>query len=292
MKKSMMPLWGLAALLASPLCAQAQSHNAEHQHRQVIVIDDETPRTFDERREIVILDEPDGRSGATTVIRSGRHSHTTVIRGNMRDELSVLNTVSLGYNGLIEDLDALRLPAGADYLSLKPRSLEFKLMLVDYHVPLTRWLGLQTGIELEVNNYLFENNITLTRDDAGKLVPDRSWDDRGIDLSKSKLVNSYFNVPLLVRVNLGRTVELFGGVVGGLRWNSYQKIKIPYLGRERLREELNLRNFHYGYTAGVQFDHLGFYATYHPHSMFKTTTLWQQNEPDVRQVSVGVSLRY
>lgn len=281
--KKRLPLWGLAALLVSPFCAQAQDN--EYQRREVIVIDDERPRVVDERREIVIRDEPDDRRGGTVVLGDRRIAD----RGRTyRDGVSFLSTVSLGYNGLVEDLGTLRLPEGADYLSLKPRSLEFKLMLVDYHVPVTRWLGLQAGLELEVNNYLLENNITLTRNDAGTVVPDLSWDNRGIDLRKSKLVNSYFNVPLLLRVNLGPTTEIFGGVTGGLRWNSYQKIKVPGEGRDRLREELNLRNFHYGYTAGVQFDHLGFYATYHPHSMFKTPG----GEPDVRQVGVGVSLRY
>jgi hypothetical protein len=110
-------------------------------------------------------------------------------------------------------------------------------------------------------------------------------------------VSSYFNVPLVLRLTVGRTTELYGGVVGGWRWNSYQKIRSKETGKERLRDELNLRNFHYGYTAGIIFDHVGIYATYYPHSIFKDPTgLWSDHNnrrnPEVRQVSVGISVRY
>lgn len=290
MKKSLF-LPGLAALLAAPLCVQAQNNEGVYQKREVIVVDEKEPRVIDQRREVIIRDDPNPSYGNHTVIRNNR-------RKNYRyDGLSFFSTVSLGYNGLVEELESLERPDDADFLTLKPRSINFKLMLVDYNLNFSRWIGLRTGLELEVANFLFEKNITLQQDEQGVVVPNYHYEENGITLKKSKLVSSYFNVPLVLRLNLSRTTELYGGVVGGWRWNSYQKVRSKEFGKERLRNELGLRNFHYGYTAGIVFDHFGFYATYYPHSIFKAPTHRTSgsnsaHSPEARQVSVGISVRY
>ncbi len=291
MKKSL-PLLGLAALLAAPFCVQAQNSESVYQKREVIIVDEDQPRVVDQRREVIVRDDPNPFYGNNhTVFRNNRR------RDYRYDGLSFFSTLSLGYNGLVEDLDRLELPADADYLDLKTRSINFKLMLVDYNLNFARWIGLRTGLELEVANFMFEKNITLQQNELGYVEPNYYYEDHGIHLRKSKLVSSYLNVPLVLRLNVGRTTEIYGGVVGGWRWNSYQKIRSKQFGKERLRKDLGLRNFHYGYTAGIIFDHVGVYATYYPHSIFKTSTEHQVGDirfrnPEARQVSVGISVRY
>ena len=276
--KTILRTLSLAALLAVPFWAQAQNEEGVYQRREVIIIDEEEPRVVDQRREVIIRDEPYRTTNVTRARRS-RYSN--------RDRLTFFSTVELGYNGLVQDLGDLKLPGDADFMSLKAKSINFNLMIMNYDWNITRWLGLRTGIGLEVNNFRFDKNITLKLDDRGYVAPDYYYDMNHINLQKTKLVNCYLNVPLVLRLNISRTTEIYGGMVGGWRWNSYTKVKSSQEGKHRYRNDLNLRNFHYGYTAGIVFDKVGFYATYYPHSIFKA-----DKGPEVRQVNIGVSLRY
>ncbi|MCD8185814.1 MAG: hypothetical protein LUD68_04955, partial [Rikenellaceae bacterium] len=244
------------------------------------------PDTVFQKREIIIIDEDDdpvvrATSSTRVVVRDTRKSKTF----RKQDDLRFFNSISLGYNGLVEGLSDLKLPEEADWMDLEGKSVHFNLSLVHYQHNFTRHFGLRTGLELEVNNFRFSRNITPVLSENGNWVEAR---ELPYPLKKSKLVNSYFNVPLVASVGLGNRnrVELYGGMIGGWRWNSYTKLKSSEHGKKRYRDDLNLRNFHYGYTAGVFVSKVGVYATYYPHSIFQV-----DKGPEVRQVNIGVTLR-
>lgn len=270
MKKIFLPLCA-AFLVVAP--ASAQQTDTVYQKREVIIIDDEPVVTLGQGREVIV--------------RNTRNTRASF----KRSDLDFFSAIGLGYNGLVEDLSSLKLPEEAEWMDLKTKSIHFNLAVINYQYNFSRHFGLRTGLDLEVNNFRFEKDVTLKLDENGHIAPDWRFLTAGMHLEKTKLVNSYFNVPLVFRVGIGNRnqLELYGGVVGGWRWNSYTKLKADndmLDGKKRVREDYNLRNFHYGYTAGISFHNVGFYATYYPHSIFKSGDI------DVRQVNVGISFRY
>lgn len=272
MKKIFLPFC-LAFLAVIP--AGAQQTDTVYQKREIVIIDDEPVVTLGESQKVIV--------------RNTRHR-----RNAPRNYLDVnfFSQIGLGYNGLVEDLGSLKLPEGAEWMDLKAKSINFNLMIVNGQFNITKHIGFRMGLELEVNNFRFENDVTLKLDQNGHIAPDRRFMEAGMHLEKTKLVNSYFNVPLVLRIGIGNRnqFEVFGGVVGGWRWNSYTKLKADNEmldGKKRNRENYNLRNFHYGYTAGIAFcNYFGVYATYYPHSIFKSGDI------DVRQANIGVLIRY
>lgn len=266
MKKQFLIL-SVVLLAALPAAAQTQQDTV-FQKREVIIIDDEQPVVTGETREVIVRD-------------------TRKVRVNYRKNgrFKFFNSIGLGYNGLVEGLDNLKLPEDAEWMDLEAKSINFNLMLVQYQYNFGRHFGIQTGVELEVNNFRFSENVTPHRNEAGYVGPNYL----DYKLKKSKLVSSYLNVPLVVKVGIGsrNQLEVYGGLVGGWRWNSYTKLKSSEHGKDRNRDNLNLRNFHYGYTAGITFHNVGFYATYYPHSIFKA-----DKGPEVNQVNVGITFKY
>lgn len=211
-------------------------------------------------------------------------------RGFKRGTLEI-GGIGLGYNGMINNLGDLSLPEEYSYLDQEAKSINFNLYILNYTYNVTRNFGFGTGLELEVNNFRFENNMTIIRDADGIIGPDWSYTERGIYLSKSKLVTCYLNVPLFAKVTWGRSNwQLYGGLMGGWRIGSHTKIKTSsdqMKGKHKNHKNLNLRNFHYGYTAGLSYKYYGIYATYYPTSIFKPDI-----GPDIQQVNVGISLRF
>ena len=264
MKRNLL-IFGLVVFATAPL--YAQQGDTVFQKREVIIIDDEPDETVvQQSREVIVRDIEKNES---------RYK---------RDKLEGLGSMGLGYSGLIQNLSNLELPEGAEWMDLKSKSINFNLQLVDYHYNMSKHFGFRTGLELEVNNYRFSRNITPALDASGNNVIGQPID---YPLKKTKLVTCFLNVPLVASVSIGHKsrVKAYGGIVGGWRWNSYTKLRSSQFGKDHNRTELNLRNFHYGYTAGIAYRGMGLYATYYPHSIFS-------NGPDVRSANIGLLLFY
>lgn len=197
--------------------------------------------------------------------------------------------ITLSYNGLIGGLGQLSLPADASYMVQSERSVGVAINLFDMSIVSAGPFNLFTGIGLEFNNFRFRNDIGLKMED-GKTVADYSYIDNGIDLSKSKLTTSYINIPLLAEFRFGREGKFFvnGGVVGGLRMGAHTKVKSShpeYKGKFKKRSNIDLRNFHYGYTVNLGYRSFAISASYYPQSIFRKGT-----GPDVEQVNIGISV--
>jgi len=261
MKKGILIFLGLVIAGVFPL--QAQVADTVYQKREVIIID-EAPE------EVVLENAQSGRAEAT-IIKIRKRSQGPSLRFFTR--------IGLGYNGLVENLNRLKLPEGAEWMDLESKSINFNLRLLEYR-NFNRNFGFQTGLDLEVANFRFSRDMIPRVNRVENYVVEGPLD---YHLKKSKLVNCYLNVPVIFRLGM-----VYGGVVGGWRWNSYIKEKSSQYGKERHRGNLNLRNFHYGYTVGlILFKTVDINATYYPQSIFKSN-----QGPDVRQVNLGISFIY
>ncbi len=191
-------------------------------------------------------------------------------------------SVGLGYSGLVEDLGNLSLPPYASYLQQEGGSINFNLDLM-FRYRFNSWLSFMPGIGLEINNFKWEENMYLAKDDSGMVGP--VYVDQ--DMKKSKMVTGYLNAPMLLKINFSqynkKAPYIFGGVIGGWRVYGYDKIKVGD-DKDRMHGNLNLRNFHWGYTAGIGFRDLSIYARYYPQSIFRSG-----EGPQVEQVNIGIS---
>lgn len=296
--KKIFLLFCLAAMLVVP--AAAQHGDTVFQTREVIIIDEDEPMIVSREHEINI----GGRDimTRTNVNVAGFSRH----RSDRGWSYSLMNRFGLGYSGLVQDFenfhlpkdgdwrdweDVEPLPEGYEWMEQKHKSINVKLLLASANYNFTRHLGVELGLELEGNNYRFEREVTLTLDEHGHIAPDWRFAEAGLHLEKSKLYTSFLNIPLTLHWGIGRRnqFELFGGVVGGWRMASWTKLKADnrmLSGKEHHRGRYNLRNFHYGYTAGFSIHNVGLYATYYPHSIFRT------GDVDIRSINVGLQIRF
>lgn len=197
--------------------------------------------------------------------------------------------ISLYYNGLVDNLASLAVPADASYLSLSSKSIGVALNPVDVTLIHGRRLGLLTGLGFEFNNFRFDQDVTLTSVD-GVTVPDYSYRDQGIDLTKSKLFTCYINMPLLLEIQIGNKQNFFinAGVIGGMNIGEHTKIKAEspqFTGTKKSHASLNLRNFHYGYTVNIGYNDIALTMTYYQSQLFRPG-----QGPEVRQINIGLSI--
>lgn len=204
--------------------------------------------------------------------------------------------IGIYYNGLVENLGNLSLPDGAGYLRQTPKSIGVNVNFADLVLVSNRHFGLITGIGLEMNNFRFDKNISLTQDIDGNIIPDYSYDEAGIELRKSKLTTVYLNIPLLVEFQFGRSRNgqrapgfVNFGVVGGVRLQGHTKVKYRDDGMHtrKQHEGLNLRNFHCGVECNVGYKWVALSARYYPQSIFISG-----KGPDVQQVNIGLSFMF
>lgn len=204
--------------------------------------------------------------------------------------------VGIYYNGLVKNLGTLSLPDGAGYLRQTPKSIGVNVNFVDLTLVSNRHFGLITGLGLEMNNFRFDENISLTRDETGRIGPDYSYDAQGIDLRKSKLTTVYLNIPLLVEFQFGRSKSgrkcpgfVNFGVIGGVRLQGHTKVKYRdengSMHTKKQHGGLNLRNFHYGVEFNAGYKYVALSARYYPHNIFVS-----DEGPNVQQVNIGLSL--
>lgn len=198
--------------------------------------------------------------------------------------------VNLFYSGLTgKNLGSL--PGNGTFMESGTKSIGVDINLLDFVIYSHRRFGIVSGLGLESNNFNFNNNMALTTGDNDFTQPDYSYADRGVNLTKSKLTTTYLNIPLMFQFRLGsvareyRGTWLSLGVVGGIRLQSYNKIKSREEGKQRNFGDFNLRNLHWGVMVSAGMGIISINAKYFPQSIFRNGY-----GPHVEQFSVGVGI--
>lgn len=198
---------------------------------------------------------------------------------------------NLFYNGLISASNTMS-PISSGDMQLSNKAIGVDINLIDFVIFSHKGFGIVSGLGLESNNFRFQRNISLTKDEAGATVIDNSYNDRNIHLTKSKLTTTYLNVPLLFqfrfdKINRANKGWFSIGVVGGLRLQSYTKVKAPEIGKVKKFDDFNLQNFHYGFLCSIGFSNFSINAKYYPHSIFN-----RGYGPDLQQFNVGLGITF
>lgn len=188
----------------------------------------------------------------------------------------------LGFNGFYDT----NYFGGDDFMELdQPKSVEVNINFWEYNIALKEdRIGLVTGMGWTMNNYRFDNPVTIDKVD-GVIVP-QPIDPEGFD--KSKLTVSYLTVPLLLEfqipVNFGEN-HLFvsGGVIGALNLGSHTKIKTDHT-KSKDHGSFNINPFKYSFAVRAGLKDISLFATYGMEPLFK-----DDKGPELFPFTVGIS---
>lgn len=141
-------------------------------------------------------------------------------------------------------------------------------------------VALGTGFEFAWNNYMLKNNIRLQNQPNGA-----DFVEVKENLSKSKLVVTSFNIPLMLQFGFKESHWKLGlGAYGGARINSYMKT-VGENGKKRDHSAYNLNKFHYGFAAELGRNNFAFFARY------EMTPIFQDKNPvNGNAISFGIRL--
>lgn len=149
-------------------------------------------------------------------------------------------------------------------------------------------LSIASGLGVKWENYRFSKAVTIKEiDDIAMSMPIESVLHNFSYMKKSKLADSYLEVPLLLKLHLNR-FSVSAGVTGGLNIGSHTKVVfIDKNSRKQTYNDYNIHlpTFRYGYTARAGFRYVSIFANYYPCPLFA-----KDMGPQVYPFTIGVSL--
>lgn len=314
--KRIFVLIGAAAMFLNAVCASGQETNVNQADTQnVKVIDkssaevitgDETEMTVaDEsattvklgKRTINIFEDEDGSTiKVSKAVRDNDDEFFFSQDDNNRSsgrrrfkphwsgfEFGLNNYLAPDYN--------FTLPAEDNFMDLNSgKSWNYNFNFAQLGIGLTRHFGLVTGLGFEFNNYHFNGNNNIIKDDMGNIVIyDADLD--GITLKKSKFSTTYFTVPLMLELQIPverhNTINIAGGIIGGAK--VYSRTKMVYFddgGKEKVKSksDFSLNYLRWGPTARLGYENFQIYATYYMNGLFK-----KDKGPELYPFQVGLA---
>lgn len=231
------------------------------------------------------------RIGSIVIIKSGEHnSDSTQPEQTKRKRKTYTNwlTVDLGFNNFSDKTDYV-VPVGGfvgdgigeEQLTLhNGKSVNVNIWLYEQRFNLIkRNLTLKYSVGLELNNYRFRENIVF-EDSPNRVVLDPTK-----NFSKNKLAADYVTVPVVLSYNFKTTRKnrygISAGVSAGYLYSARHKTVSNEDGKNKVRDDFNLRPFKISYVGELALGPIKFYGSYATQSMFK-------NGLDLTPYSFGV----
>jgi len=179
----------------------------------------------------------------------------------------------MGINNYVTSDFSMSLPTELNYMDIKSgNSFNVNINFVQLGLGLSRHFGIATGLGLEFNDYKFEGNNNITKDEDGAIIP--SYPEDGIQYEKSKLSTTYLTLPLMLEaqipVSSRRTLNLAAGAIGGVKIGSHNKVVYYDGGKQKVKEkdDFSLSVLRYGPTVRLGYESLQVYATYYMNGLF------------------------
>ena len=174
------------------------------------------------------------------------------------------------------------------FLEQRPmKSWDFNFNIADVGIAFDRRhvAGLYTGIGLGWNNYSFNNPVRLVK---GENHLEGQWIDPSEAIVKnSKLGVLYVQAPLMIEVRPTRHFYIAAGVTGGLRVDSWTKIKFQNGDRMKAHSDYYVNPFKLDASLRVGGRSLGFFAYYN-----LLPTFDEAHGPLCHTTSFGFSLNF
>lgn len=205
--------------------------------------------------------------------------------------------MELGLNNFLTSDFSMDYSEEARFMELNTgKSWEVNLNFLQYSLGFgTDKVGLVTGLGVELNNYRFDNPLSIIKEN-GIIVADSSYllDPDVSTIEKSKLHTSYLTMPLLLEFQIptgrsGHRIHFSAGAIGGVKlWSTTKVIYKDQDGNKEKNKvkgnDYNLSPLRYGLTARIGYRALNLYASY------TLTPLFEKNKgPELYPFSIGLS---
>lgn len=159
------------------------------------------------------------------------------------------------------------------------KAVNFTFNIGNFNIPLNprRTLVLSGAFGFTYDNYTFADNYTMEYRDG--LMRPVALDG---DIKKSKMVASYFHMPIMIDWNIGKNFFLSAGVNLDVLVNSHLKYKFP---KTTIENTITLNPVQVGVTGRVGWKRLYGYVNYSFIDMYKKGT-----GPGGKRLSAGVGI--
>jgi hypothetical protein len=206
------------------------------------------------------------------------------------------DAIEFGYNGFLNSNHEMSLTGSDKFMSLNTnptRSMNIGINFCQVNQAIFgRSFGLVTGLRFEFNNYFFENNNSIAKDDAGNIAP-VYYDP--IQVDKSKLTLLYFTIPVMFEFQLPANgfkhrLWISGGITGSIKLDSHTKVVYHENGKkqkDKNHDDFNINVLRYGFTARAGYSDFFVFANYYPTQLFE-----KDKGPELYQFSVGVGFHF
>jgi hypothetical protein len=235
----------------------------------------------DNDKEVRILTDEDSSVGDESRHDRKEHKPTRRMDGTWGGfEFGLTNFINTDYE--------LDLPSDGQFMDLKVvNSTEFNFNFAEKSLGIIKnYVGIVTGMGLQYQNYRFEDDFSLTKEDDGIVAAPVD-----VDLYKNRLSIWHLNIPLMMEFQIpvygeNTRIKVAAGVIGGLRIGSRQVQKYMINDEKqkvKIKDDFYLRNFNYGFTARVGYGDMAIFANYYPQTLFENCM-----GPEIYPVTIGL----
>ena len=179
--------------------------------------------------------------------------------------------IEVGFNNYMTDGYSLVLPDTIGFMSLHSgKAMNFNLNFSQLSMGITRRIGFVTGLGLNWNNYRFDGNNNIQKGPDGNI----EIFDPGATLKKSKISTLYFNIPVLLEIQIPtdhNDLNVAAGAIGAVKLMSYSKMVYEDGDKVKSDGDFSLNLLRYGATARIGYENFQLYGTYYLTPLFKST---------------------
>ncbi len=277
----------IAAFLAAPVAAQTALASTEMRA--------DTVEITIEKEKVVVIEENDGWRTETITYNDGKCKKKKSDKVEFTGGLAMLD---FGWSNYM-DKNFISGQKGDEFLDLNTaKSINLAWYVAGLNAKITRSKALvfQTALGLDWTNFRFEDGWSIDRENGMTVASPKYLIDGVSQVSKSKLMTLYLNLPVMVRWNipLGSDYKhhlyLATGAIGGLRLGSHTKAKYydnTTLGSGKVKDKdsFNLNMLTYDLTLRAGYRGFGVFFNY------QMTPMFEKNKgPRVFPYSVGISI--
>ena len=198
----------------------------------------------------------------------------------------------LGINNYVTSDYSMSLPPELSYMDLNTgKSFNVNINFVQLGIGFSRHFGIATGLGLEFNDYKFEGNNNITKDEDGVIVP--YYPESGIQYEKSKLTTTYLTMPLMLEAQIPvrsrRTLNIAAGAIGGVKIGSHNKMVYYDGGKQKVKEndDFSLSVLRYGPTVRLGYEGFQVYASYYMNGLFI-----ENKGPELYPFQIGIAFSF
>lgn len=183
-----------------------------------------------------------------------------------RVSIGFLGDMKFGFTGLSSTSYSMYPDNTPEFMRLnsgKSTSFSFNVVSAEAKLNKKGSLSLFGGIGLKWNDYVFSDRYTIVKHD-GMVWPVEIGPEKD-GYKKSKLTVFSLNIPVMLRVELGKGFFFGGGVYGDLTLKQHTKVKFP---KDKHYGDFYVRQFQMGVTAEIGWKNISVFCNYNLTPMF------------------------